>query len=131
MSPLRKTAPYGRPVHRLGDRAGRSPGLRVSAFYSCPAFPVSQWPLDFGSPLTVAGAATDGFARSNVIDRKSRVPSFVSGVGRRTSTIKFSSWLSCGVKTRKKPKQNRPPLRDGRSSHSTLTQQNATLPTLS
>jgi len=30
-SPLRKTAPYGRPVHRLGDRAGRSPGSRVSA----------------------------------------------------------------------------------------------------
>src|SRR5690349_21784655 len=28
-SPLRKTAPYGRPVHRLGDRAGRSPGSRV------------------------------------------------------------------------------------------------------
>src|SRR5690349_25035553 len=28
-SPLRKTAPYGHPVHRLGDCAGRSPGSRV------------------------------------------------------------------------------------------------------
>ena len=30
------------PAHRLGDRAGRSPGSRVSAFRQ--AFPVSQWP---------------------------------------------------------------------------------------
>jgi hypothetical protein len=30
------------PAHRLGDRAGRSPGSRVSACR--PAFPVSQWP---------------------------------------------------------------------------------------
>src|SRR5262245_21206133 len=60
-SPLRKTAPYGRPVHRLGDRAGRSPGSRVSAFFG-PAFPVSQWPSwTLGSPLTVAGAATAFF----------------------------------------------------------------------
>ena len=29
-SPLRKTAPYRRPAYRLGDRAGRSPGSRVS-----------------------------------------------------------------------------------------------------
>jgi hypothetical protein len=41
-SPLRKHAPYGRPVHRLGDCAGRSPGSRVGALR--PAFPVSQWP---------------------------------------------------------------------------------------
>ena len=32
----------GIPAHRLGDRAGRSPGSRVSACR--PAFPVSQWP---------------------------------------------------------------------------------------
>src|SRR6476620_3177665 len=57
-SPLRKTAPYGRPVHRLGDRAGRSPGSRVVAQLR-PAFPVSQWPSDARSPLTVAGAAAD------------------------------------------------------------------------
>jgi len=42
-SPLRKTAPYGLPVHRLGDRAGRSPGSRVVAQMR-PAFPVAQWP---------------------------------------------------------------------------------------
>jgi hypothetical protein len=42
-SPLRTTAPYGRPAHRLGDCAGRSPGLRVIAYR--PAFPVSQWPF--------------------------------------------------------------------------------------
>ena len=42
-SPLRKTAPCEHPVHRLGDCAGRSPGLRVIAQLR-PAFPVSQWP---------------------------------------------------------------------------------------
>src|SRR5690242_4819336 len=66
-SPLRKTAPYGRPVHRLGDRAGRSPGSRVVAQLR-PAFPVAQWPSDAGSPLTVAGAAAD--------DRKAPVSAF-------------------------------------------------------
>ena len=39
-SPLRKTAPYGRPVHRLGDCAGRSPGSRVVALSVRP----SQFP---------------------------------------------------------------------------------------
>ena len=57
-SPLRKTAPYGPPVHRLGDCAGRFPGSRVVAQLR-PAFPVSQWPYDAGSPLTVTGVATD------------------------------------------------------------------------
>ena len=46
-SPLRKPAPYGRPVHRLGDCAGRSPGSRVVAQLR-PAFPVSQWPYGRG-----------------------------------------------------------------------------------
>ena len=42
-SPLRKTAPYGRPVHRLGDCAGRSPGSRVIAVASgLPSFPVAM-----------------------------------------------------------------------------------------
>ena len=39
-SPLRKTAPYGHPVHRLGDCAGRSPGSRVVALVVRP----SQFP---------------------------------------------------------------------------------------
>ena len=57
MSPLRTAAPCGRPAHRLGDCAGRSPGLQVIT--SRPAFPVSQWLMRTkGSPLTVAGAAT-------------------------------------------------------------------------
>ena len=47
MSPLRKTAPYGPPVHRLGDCAGRFPGSRVVAQLR-PAFPVSQWPYGRG-----------------------------------------------------------------------------------
>jgi hypothetical protein len=59
-SPLRKTAPYGLPAHRLGDRAGRSPGSRVHAFLrpsrvQLPGDPVGM--ADEGSPLTVAGAA--------------------------------------------------------------------------
>src|SRR4030067_275796 len=58
MSPLRKHAPYGRPVHRLGDCAGRSPGSRVVTQVR-PAFPVAQWPYDAGSPLTVAGGAPE------------------------------------------------------------------------
>src|SRR6478672_9248373 len=43
-SPLRKTAPYGRPVHRLGDCAGRSPGSRVVALVVRPSqFPSGQF----------------------------------------------------------------------------------------
>src|SRR6478735_4863232 len=42
-SPLRKTAPYGHPVHRLGDCAGRSPGSRVFALWSgLPSLPVAD-----------------------------------------------------------------------------------------
>ena len=42
-SPLRKTAPYGHPVHRLGDCAGRSPGSRVVALLVRPSqFPSGQ-----------------------------------------------------------------------------------------
>lgn len=43
-----------RPLVNMAD--GRSPGSRVAALR---AFPVSQWPLAKGSPLTVAGAAAD------------------------------------------------------------------------
>lgn len=60
-SPLRKTAPYGPLVHRLSDRAGRSPGSRVNAFIQPSRGPLLGFPVaiaDEGSPLTVAGAAT-------------------------------------------------------------------------
>src|SRR5579864_7624050 len=55
-SPLRKTAPYGLPVHRLGDRAGRSPGSRVVAQLR-PAFPVSQWPCGRGLAADSCGGS--------------------------------------------------------------------------
>src|ERR1700690_4021924 len=83
-SPLRKTAPYGRPVHRLGDRAGRSPGSRVVAQLR-PAFPVSQWPYGRGLAAYSCGGS-HGLLRAS----RRRVPSFVPGVTRGTSTLKFS-----------------------------------------
>jgi hypothetical protein len=92
MSPLRTAAPCGRPAHRLGDCAGRSPGLRVIT--SRPAFPVSQWPMRTkGSPLTVAGAATvtaqrveqDNYVEQDDIE-PTRVPSCLPGATRGTST---------------------------------------------
>src|SRR3954467_6370386 len=72
-SPLRKTAPYGRPVHRLGDCAGRSPGSRVVAQLR-PAFPVAQWP--YGRELA---AHSYGGSRGSLQRRSFRVPSFVPG----------------------------------------------------
>ena len=83
-SPLRKTAPYGRPVHRLGDRAGRSPGSRVVTQMR-PAFPVSQWPYG-------RGLAAHSCGGSHGLPRRSgtRVPSFVPGLTRGTSTLKCS-----------------------------------------
>src|SRR5262249_34909957 len=95
-SPLRKTAPYGHPVHRLGDCAGRSPGSRVVAQLR-QAFPVSQWPLDAGSPLTVAGAATDvvKFEGSNLSCPCSL---FRPRPSRGTSTSKCSPRTPQGVK---------------------------------
>ena len=88
-SPLRKTAPYERPVHRLGDRAGRSPGSRVVAQLR-PAFPVSQWP--YGRELA---AYSCGGSHGLLPIRSSqtgsfRVPSFVPGFTRGTSTLKCS-----------------------------------------
>ena len=83
MSPLRKHAPCGRPAHRLGDCAGRSPGSRVGALR--PAFPVSQWPcwtrarrLQLRGQPRIAAMGGD------------RVPSFLPGLRRGTSTIKSS-----------------------------------------
>src|SRR5262249_32800422 len=55
-SPLRKTAPYGRPVHRLGDRAGRSPGSRVSTFLVQP----SQFPSGHVLDLRLAAHSCRG-----------------------------------------------------------------------
>ncbi len=46
-----------RPPRRCLSSAGRSPGSRVSASIRLPGKP--QWPMEGGSPLTVAGAATD------------------------------------------------------------------------
>ena len=88
-SPLRKTAPYGLPVHRLGDRAGRSPGSRVVAQLR-PAFPVSQWPYGRGLAADSCGGS-HGFLQIRK-DRtgRFRVPSFVPGVTRGTSTAKCS-----------------------------------------
>ena len=85
-SPLRKTAPYGRPVHRLGDRAGRSPGSRVVAQLR-PAFPVSQWP--YGRELA---AYSCGGSHGLLQTRAASVfPLSSPGFARGTSTLKCSS----------------------------------------
>src|SRR6185369_10924337 len=84
MSPLRTAAPCGRPAHGMGDGAGRSPGSRVVAFIRPSRFAdfaACQWSYaDEGSPLTVAGAATDYCER-----RSDRVPSFLPGATRGTN----------------------------------------------
>src|SRR5437763_15364427 len=53
-----KAAPCARPARRKGDRAGRSPGLRVVTL-APPSQAFAQWHLEEGSPPTVAGAAPD------------------------------------------------------------------------
>ena len=53
-----KAAPCARPARRKGDRAGRSPGLRVVTL-APPSQACAQWHLEEGSPPTVAGAAPD------------------------------------------------------------------------
>jgi hypothetical protein len=87
-SPLRKTAPYGLPVHRLGDCAGRSPGSRVYAQLRL-AFPVSQWPLTRALRLQLRGQPRIT-SNSNSRILSVRVPSFVPGSTRETSTVKCS-----------------------------------------
>ena len=72
-SPLRKTAPYGLPVHRLGDRAGRSPGSRVVAFIQPSQFPSGRFGLE-ARRLQLRGQPRIAAIFSGV-----RVPSFVSG----------------------------------------------------
>src|ERR1022692_1888166 len=88
-SPLRKTAPYGRPVHRLGDRAGRSPGSRVVAQLR-PAFPVSQWPYGRGLAAYSCGGSHGLLQIRKGRTGSFRVPSFVPGFTRGTSTLKCS-----------------------------------------
>ncbi len=88
-SPLRKTAPYGRPVHRLGDRAGRSPGSRVIAQLR-PAFPVSQWPYGRGLAAYSCGGSHGLSPIREMRTGSFRVPSFVPGVIRGTSALKCS-----------------------------------------
>jgi hypothetical protein len=93
-----------RPAHRLGDCAGRSPGLRVIT--SRPAFPVSQWLMRTkGSPLTVAGAATvaarrlsGATSRAQQNAEPARVPSCLPGATRGTSTLEAFARLSKRVK---------------------------------
>src|SRR5262249_23433417 len=53
-----KAAPCARPARRKGDRAGRSPGLRVVTL-APPSQAFAQWRVEEGSPPTVAGAAPD------------------------------------------------------------------------
>src|SRR5512144_423194 len=88
-SPLRKTAPYGRPVHRLGDRAGRSPGLRVVASVVRP----SQFPSGRIGPEARRSQlrGQPRIASNSIVRIRSvRVPSFVPEVTRGTSTVKCS-----------------------------------------
>jgi hypothetical protein len=73
-------APYGRPAHRLGDCAGRSPGSRVSTFWSSlPGFPVAS-----RGPRLAANSC--GGSHGRPPNRQAfRVPSFVPGLRRGTS----------------------------------------------
>jgi len=88
-SPLRNTAPYGRPVHRLGDCACRSPGSRVVAFVVQPSkFPSGCiGPKARRSQLRGQPRIT---SNSKARIRRVRVPSFVPDVTRGTSTVKCS-----------------------------------------
>jgi hypothetical protein len=89
-SPLRKTAPYGRPVHRLGDRAGRSPGSRVVVWMVRP----SQLPSGRMIGPQTRRSQLRGQPRiasnSGLRTRSVRVPSFVPDLTRGTSTPKCS-----------------------------------------
>ena len=88
-SPLRKTAPYGRPVHRLGDCAGRSPGSRVSTSLVRPSqFPSGRvGPEARRSQLRGQPRKTSN-SKARILSV--RVPSFVPGITRGTSTVKCS-----------------------------------------
>ena len=91
-SPLRTAAPYGLPAHRLGDCAGRFPGLRVvaplrPAFPGSRRIPVAAWTR--AHRLQLRGQPR--FAAHSLPNARCiRVPSFVPGATRETSTIKCS-----------------------------------------
>jgi len=85
-SPLRKTAPYGHPVHRLGDCAGRSPGSRVVALSVRP----SQFPSGRIGPEARRSQLRGQpriSANSSARICRVRVPSFVPGITRGTNTV--------------------------------------------
>src|SRR5262245_65342261 len=88
-SPLRNTAPYGRPVHRLGDRTGRSPGSRVFTSVVQP----SQFPSGRFGPEArrsqLRGQPRNP-SNSNARILSAYVPSFVPGITRGTSTVRCS-----------------------------------------
>jgi len=105
-SPLRKTAPYGHPVHRLGDCAGRSPGSRVVTLLIRPSqFPSGRFgPKARRSQLRgqprIASNSNAFHSISCVRIRSVRVPSFVPDLTRGTSTVKCSP--EAIVKSRRK-----------------------------
>src|SRR5262245_15113172 len=105
-SPLRKTAPYGHPVHRLGDCAGRSPGSRVVTLLIRPSqFPSGRFgPKARRSQLRgqprIASNSNAFHSISYVRMRSVRVPSFVPDLTRGTSTVKCSP--EAIVKSRRK-----------------------------
>src|SRR6266567_7675413 len=83
-----KAAPCARPARWKGDRAGRSPGLRVVTL-APPSQACAQWHLEEGSPPTVAGAAPDltrGF--------RAAPDSLLAGRGRHTCTER-AEWDRC------------------------------------
>src|SRR5690242_7181338 len=87
-SPLRKTAPYGLPVHRLGDRAGRSPGLRVIVSTVRP----SQFPSGRNLDPRLAAhscGGSHGFVQIPDAEFKTSVFPLSSPTPRGTSTSKL------------------------------------------
>jgi len=80
---------WGRPAHRLGDCAGRSPGSRVIALVVRP----SQFPSGrIGPKARRSQLRGQPRIASNSGARicRARVPSFVPDFSRGTSTPKFS-----------------------------------------
>src|SRR5262249_61561744 len=68
---LRKTAPVARPARRKGDRAGRSPGSRVTAPFRLPrpgATAPAQW--HFGRELAADSCGGSSGFGGRLADRK-------------------------------------------------------------
>ncbi|CCG41416.1 hypothetical protein PHAMO_270257 [Magnetospirillum molischianum DSM 120] len=64
-SPLRNAAPYGSTAHRLGDSAGRSPGLRVNAQSAQP----SQFPSGYDGRGLAAHSCGDSLGLGSHANR--------------------------------------------------------------